>query len=302
MIKKLRNFSVFLLMTAMLFSLASCGKEEADIETVDGDPAEYAGIWYSAPGDDRAFVFHADGQYELYSVKIGNTPDMMEQGVFKPGDSIINLSEGGTVEDFAISGQVFIYSTDSISFGSIYFTKITENTDFASLETLTEIEVPMDKYLGDWENDTIVARLTISETEYELTEEYTYLVGTYIIGKDSLFLGEDQQKLTVTDDDCLMLEGMEGIFYPAGSGNAAQPAYMAYVGYWTNSEASFAFEITEEGYCAYSEIDAFSAGFSSVIFDNGEMILDIFEAEYPVTVNDDGTLTLSGIDGVFTKQ
>ncbi|MCL2488978.1 MAG: hypothetical protein FWE80_09875, partial [Oscillospiraceae bacterium] len=92
MLRIIQRPLILLISLSMIFCLACCG--EPDGPTAEyGDHTEYAGIWYSEPGDDRAFVFHEDGTYQMYTVKPGGTPELAEQGIFKRWTNVLHLAE-----------------------------------------------------------------------------------------------------------------------------------------------------------------------------------------------------------------
>jgi len=170
--KKEKIFSkplIIFALLSMIVCLASCRETDTPAAEYD-DHTEYAGIWQSEPGDDRAFVFNEDGTYQLYSVKPGASPKLEEQGTFKVRGSRLNLAKDSDGEGFAITDQLSISSSGKLVTNYADFERISDDTDPAFLETLTTIIVPLEEYIGEWENDTVYAQLTISETGYKLNE------------------------------------------------------------------------------------------------------------------------------------
>jgi len=280
----------------MIFCLASCGEKDSPVIEY-GDHTEYAGIWHSEPGDDRAFVFNEDGTYQIYSVEPGGLPELTEQGIFRVRGSTLYLAEDSDGESFAITGQLSILASGKLNLNYADFERISDNTDPALLEELTTMIVPLETYMGEWENDTVYVQLTIDEAGYNLNEVESVSSGTYIIGRDCLMMGMsyERQKLTVTEDGGLELSGMEGAFYPAGSGKAAASPFAPFAGTWGNSVTGQVLQVTEEGAFALSHESGFAGGGCSV----KDGVLSF--SDYTATLSD-GKLIVSGIDGVFEKQ
>jgi len=292
----IRKSAIFLISLCMIFCLVSCGEKDSPVVEY-GDHTEYAGIWHSEPGDDRAFVFNEDETYQMYSVKPAESPKLTEQGLFKVRGSTLYLAEDSDGESFAITGQLSILANGKLSLNYTDFERISDDTDLALLEELTAMTVPLEKYMGEWENDTVYVQLTIDASEYKLNEVESVSSGTYIIGRDCLMMGmsHERQKLTVTDDGGLELSEMEGVFYPAGSGKAAASPFAPFAGTWGNSVTGQVLQVTEEGAFALSHDSGFAGGGCSV----KDGILSF--SDYTAT-RSDSKLIVAGIDGVFEKQ
>ena len=296
MLSIIRKPIIFLISLCMVFCLASCG--EKDSPAVEyGDHTEYAGIWHSEPGDDRAFVLGEDGTYQMYSVKPGKSPELAEQGIFKVRGSTLYLAQDSDGESFDITGQLTIFANGKLSLNYTDFERISGDTDPALLEELTAMIVPLESYMGEWENDTVYVQLTIDEAGYNLNEVESVSSGTYIIGRDCLLIGMsyERQKLTATDDGGLELSGMEGVFYPAGSGRGAASPFAPFAGTWGNSATGQVLQVTEEGAFALSHGSGFAGGGCSV----KDGVLSF--SDYTAALSG-GKLIVSGIDGVFEKQ
>jgi len=295
--KLLKKMTVFTISLCLIFCLAACGEQDEPVVVDYDDHTEYAGIWHSEPGDDRAFVFNEDGTYQMYSVKPGGFPELTEQGIFKVRGSTLYLAENSDGESFDITGQLTIFANGKLSLNHADFERISDDTDIALLEELTTMIVPLETYMGEWENDTVYVQLTVDEAGYNLNEVESVSSGTYIIGRDCLMIGMsyERQTLTVADEGGLELSGMEGVFYPAGSGKGAASPFAPFAGTWGNSATGQSLQITEEGAFALSHSSGFAGGGCSV----KDGVISF--SDYTATLND-GKLIVSGIDGVFEKQ
>ena len=296
MLNTIRKPAVFLGLLCLIFCLASCGEKDHPVVEY-GDHTEYVGIWQSEPGDDRAFVFNEDGTYRMHSIKPGEPPELTEQGMFRVWGSTLDLAEDGDGESFVITGQLTIFASGKLGLNYTDFERISNDTDPALVEELTVMIVPLETYMGEWENDTVYVQLTIDEAGYNLNEVESVSSGTYIVGRDFLLIGlsYERQKLTVADGGGMELSGMEGVFYPAGSGKGAASPFAPFAGTWGNSVTGQVLQVTEEGAFALSHDSGFAGGGCSV----KDGVLSF--SDYTATL-DDSKLIVSGIDGVFEKQ
>lgn len=237
---------VLLLSLTLLFVLAltACDKDD-DYEITYEVPAEYAGVWYSGALDNRAFVFYEDGRYSLFSVELGSTPQITQQGDYRAegGRFLLGYISG---DSFFIEDQPSILADGNLHWGA-YFDRISSVPDEGLLDSLTVMLVPLETYLGEWENDSGFTRLSITETEYLITNQGSVSSGNMVIGQDFLLIGWDNEKLTATEDGGLIWEAMGGTFYPKGSEKVSSAPHKAFVGNWHNETTDQDISISEDG-------------------------------------------------------
>jgi len=300
--------AALLMSLIIILTFTACDDSgDYDYDAEYGDPAEFAGTWYSNAVDGRAFIFYEDGRYELYSIDMGESPIKTESGYFKPRGYRINLSDNGDEANFAISGQINIWDNGTLSFGNVEFSRLSGEPNAAMLPELSVMTVPLESYLGEWENDSNFAKITITETEYEINDSGSFGSGNIIRGPDYLLIGMDDLKLTVTDDGGLRLEGTNGTFYPKGSEKVANAPYKAFIGNWYRETADYQFQFIDNGtftiaYAGYNDDGSIYAGFSGGWYEvNGGVLTYTYDdIEHTATLSGE-TMIISGIDGVFKK-
>lgn len=246
----MRKTKIFALIVILLCALCITGCDRSDDDTEDeyGDPARYAGVYYSGTVDGRVFFLYKDGRYETYSVPLGESPQMTGSGVFKPRDSAgrINFGYIDGEGDFVIENQLGLYS-NYISEGSVDFIKLTDEINIAILDELATMTVPLTAYIGEWENDSLFSWITISETEYLITTPGSFSSGYIQKGQDYLLVGMDGEKLQVTKDGGLLLESVEGIYYPMGDERLNNAPHKAFAGIWHNEDTGGSIQFSEDG-------------------------------------------------------
>jgi len=290
----MKKLLLILLSIAVVFCFSACNDESTDMPDY-GDPAEYAGVYYSGSVDGRALFLYVDGRYEWYNVPVGGSPEQAGAGLFKTRGGRILFGSSDDEYDFIINNQLSL-SEGKISEGSIDFNKVSDELDKALLDEFTEIDVPLESYLGEWENDTVYGlKLTLTQDEYTLDSEDRILSGTFRPGKDFLLIGKDDNKVTRSEDGTLKIEGYDGVFYRAGSGKTPPSPYAVYIGDWHNTTANSSLMLHEGGTYGFDLDGSVSVG-TFVIEGEG-----IKFSDYTAKLVD-GKLIVSGIDGVFVKE
>lgn len=195
-----------------------------------------AGVWYTQPGDDLAFLFYEDGRYELYTVEVGEEVGLKESGLYGCAaddnqatqglTSRIVLGEGADdYQDLPISGTFYFLqdgTAETLSYDGRDYHRLRPEPDYDLLAGLAEMPVPWDAYLGVWENDTVQGQqLTITKETYQLVkygeEDASAKSGGCIAAPDHLLLPQmegEPLKLVRTEEGALHLEGYDGLFWP----------------------------------------------------------------------------------------
>lgn len=312
----MRKTKIFALIVILLCALCITACDRPDEHTEDGygDPAEYAGVYYSGAVDGRVFFLYEDGSYETYSVPIDELPQMAESGVFKPWESVgrINFGYIDDEDNFVIDNQLSLYD-DYISEGTVDFIKLADEINIAILDELTTMTVPLTAYIGEWENNSHFSWITISQTEsqteYQITTPGSFSHGYIQKGQDYLLLGRDGEKLQVTEDGGLLLEGAEGIYYPIGEERLNNVPHKAFVGIWYNEDTGGTIQFTEDGMygilsAGMNDDESFNFGITGGYYEVHDGVLtytDTDDIERTAELND-GVMRISGIDGVFEKD
>lgn len=303
--KRTRRLLMVASVAYLFFSLSACGKKEVNLIYVT--PLECVGEWYSSPGDDRGFLFHENGQFELYRVKPGEIPIIIETGMYgyeSKGDfGIVNLSDSATeYKNFPISGQIWrTENEDELIYEDMHFYRLKETDENEVFMSLKVAEVPMEKFIGNWENDTIFGiDLEIADDTYTLETSNGYFTGEYIRGYDYLLINNKEMKIIENGDGTLSVSGYDGLFYPAGSGNRPSSPYLSYVGVWWNSQTQEQFVIDEKGTFSSSktlENDGFTFSAGLLVLDGEVLTIGDYTGKL-----ENGELIFQGVEGSFVKE
>ena len=286
----MKKLLLILISISVLFGFSACNDESTDMPDY-GDPADYAGVYYSDSLDGRALFLYEDGRYEWYRVPIGGSPETAGDGIFKPCGGRIDFGYLGDNDEFIINNQLLL-SEGQVREGSIYFNKVSDELDKMLLDEFVIIDVPLESYLGEWENDTVYGlKLTLAEEEYTLDREDGVSWGTFLLGKDFLLIGNDN-KVTLTDDGTIEIEGYDGAFYKAGTGTLPESPFAVYAGDWYNATTGDSLILNDNGTFGY-EIDGYVGVGTYAIEGDGINLSDLTAKLV------DGKLVVSGVDGVF---
>ncbi len=300
---------MLLISLLLILCLAACGKKNETINVEYDNSAEYAGVYYSGVSDGRALFLYEDGRYEWYSVPVGGTPQPSGDGIFKSRQGMLLFGSQNDAGDFVIEGQLPSYPGMVIE-GVIQFLKQPGEPDTAILEKFTAMPVPMETYLGEWENNSLFGWLTITEADYMLTYPLGFSSGSFIKGPDYLLIGsEDEQKrLTATGEGGLNLEGTEGTYYPKGDERLEDAPYKAFVGNWSNMTTNDAIQFGDNGLYAIvttgmNDDGSINSTMLSGVYEvrDGILMFTQDENEYTAEIID-GVLYISGTDGFFEKR
>ena len=312
---------VCLLLAAL--SLAACGETVYFPDAVDAVEyteedylllEKYAGSYYSGVYDARVYFLYESGQYELLGVQPGGDGNTLfiAEGYYKPWESE-GMIDFGYMRDgeFVVRDSLYL-SPDGISDGNCDFIKLTDVEGyFETIDKLTDMIVPFEAYIGEWESDSHFARITISDTQYMVVTGSSFSGGPIEKGRDHLVVStwfEDTLKLWATEDGSLILEGMASKFYPEGDERLQNGPHKAFVGYWHSETTQDEIEFSDDGryYITHgnlNEDDTFNFGISTGYYEVNDGILTYTyeDIEYTAVLND-GVMIVSGIDGVFKRD
>ncbi len=158
-----------------------------------------------------------------------------------------------------------------------------------------------ERFLGEWENDTTDYKLNIDETDcvFSRLSEMSMSMSSYAADGDALVIGENEM-VTLTGDGGLHADGYEGTFYRVGEGRGAPSPFIEYLGSWSNEETGQSLDIQEGAYfMADASDDGFGMGMGGIVInEDGSLAIG---ADKTATLNADGTLSVTDIDGVFQK-
>ena len=301
---KIKQFFMMVSISCLGFILLACEKEQAAVTYVT--PTEYVGVWYTSLGDNRGFIFHPDGKFEVYSVKPGEELKIIQTGMYghdKEGGGRINLSESATGYDyFPISSQIWkMESNDELIYENTTLHRMNSTEDKDTFYSLAENEVPLEKFIGKWENDTIYEiELEIIDEKYTLKTGEFYTAGEYTKGYEYLLIQNNEVTVTENGNGTLTLTGYEGIFYPAGSGKRPPSPFLSVAGVWNNSITGEQITVNEDGGYLFSKITN-TGGFSMA---TGLLTI----AGEKLTMGDyigsllNNELVFQGIEGSFAKE
>lgn len=307
----MQKIYIRLLMAVLLCTLCltACDSSEDYAEAEYGDPVEYAGVYYSGAFDGRALFLYQDGRYEWYSVPVGGAPQIAGTGVFKTRDGAIIFGYLDDKGDFVIDNQLWL-DTDRVIEGSIDFNKQTDEINASLLDEFTAMPVPMEAYIGQWENDSLFGWITISKTEYLITYPSSYSSGDFAKGPDYLLVGipDDMKLLTVTGDGGLKLEGTDGTYYPKGDDRLKNAPHKAFIGNWHNKTTDDEIQFAENGiyavvFAGMNDDGSINFGVSSGNYEvrDGMLTFTHEDIEHTAEISD-GVMRISGIDGLFEKN
>jgi len=272
-----------------------------------GNPVDYAGVYYSGAIDgihEQALFLYQDGTYKRYSVPIDETPEMTESGYFQvlEEDGQIDLGYLNDENNF-VRDTYFYLSSEGLIMTGLELIKLPEAV---TPEELTTMAVPFDLYIGEWENDSRFAWITITEDQYNIIAPPFYSAGNITKLSDCLLVGVDKTKLSVTEDGGIKLEYMEGIFYPKGDERLENAQHKAFIGNWYNEISGDAISFSEDGRFTIISEGGNDDYELEIIGGTPEVNKNILtymhrDTERTAEIND-GVVRISGIDGVFEKK